>query len=49
MGLFIDPGTDDELPQRRGWRPRPTNRSVEYDTVNDDYARFLLQDVLPAV
>jgi enterochelin esterase family protein len=49
IGVFIDPGTKDALPEKRGWNPRPTNRAVEYDTVSDDYARFLLDDVLPQV
>ena len=49
IGIFIDPGTKDTLPEKRGWNPRPTNRAVEYDSVSDDYARFLLDDVLPAV
>jgi len=49
IGVYIDPGTKDELPENRGWNPRPTNRAVEYDTVSDDYARFLLEDVLPRV
>ena len=49
VGVFIDPGTTGELPEKRGWNPRPTNRAIEYDTVSDDYARFLLEDVLPIV
>ena len=49
IGVFVDPGTRGELPEKRGWNPRPTNRSVEYDTVSDDYARFLQEDLLPAL
>ena len=49
VGVFIDPGTHGDLPERRGWSPAPTNRAVEYDSVTDDYARFLLEDVLPRV
>lgn len=47
IGVFVDPGTKGELSEKRGWNPRPTNRSIEYDTVSDDYARFLLEDLLP--
>ncbi len=48
IGVFIDPGhKKDELPEKPGWRPRPENRSVEYDTLSDDYVRFVLEEVLP--
>ncbi len=47
IGVFVDPGTKRELGEKRGWNPRPTNRAIEYDTVSDDYARFLLEDLLP--
>ncbi len=50
IGIFIDPGhLKEQLPEKPGWRPRPENRSVEYDTLSDRYARFLLEEVLPAV
>lgn len=50
VGIFIDPGhTTDELPEKPGWQPRPANRSVEYDKLSDDYARFLLEEILPEV
>lgn len=47
IGVFVDPGTKGDLSEKRGWNPRPTNRAIEYDTVSDDYARFLLDDLLP--
>ncbi|QDU97062.1 alpha/beta hydrolase [Lignipirellula cremea] len=49
IGLFIDPGyLQEELPAgRRGWQPRPENRSFEYDTLSDQYARFLLEEIVP--
>lgn len=47
IGVFVDPGTKGELSEKRGWNPRPTNRAIEYDTVSEDYARFLLEDLLP--
>lgn len=40
VGVFINPGT---FPNRR------SNRSFEYDTLSDQYARFLLEEILPAV
>ncbi len=45
VGIFLDPG---RLPdQKPGERPR--NRSFEYDTLSDQYARFLLEEILPHV
>lgn len=51
IGVFIDPGhVGDKLPgDQPGWRPRPSNRSVEYDTLSDQYAKFLIDEVLPLV
>lgn len=49
IGVFVDPGhRKDELPEKPGWRPSPENRSVEYDTLSDDYVTFLLDEILPA-
>lgn len=48
VGIFIEPGhKGNELP-RENWGKR-NNRSVEYDTPDDTYARFLLDDILPLV
>lgn len=49
IGIFIDPGHTDELPEEPGWNPTPENRSFEYDTPSDKYATFLLEEILPAV
>lgn len=50
IGIFIDPGHKNaELPEKRGWRPTPNNRSFEYDTLSDQYARFLIDEILPEV
>jgi enterochelin esterase-like enzyme len=49
IAVMIDPGHKGELPEQRGWRPRPANRSFEYDTVSGDYAEFLLTEILPQV
>ena len=46
--VFVDPGhKKDKLPAKPGWRPQPENRSVEYDTLSDDYSKFLLEEILP--
>jgi enterochelin esterase-like enzyme len=49
IGVFIDPGHKGDLPKERGWQPTPKNRSFEYDTLSGDYARFLLDELLPVV
>jgi enterochelin esterase-like enzyme len=47
VGIFINPGhKGDEFPENR-WRAN--NRSFEYDTLSDQYARFLLEEILPEV
>ncbi|MDP6468554.1 MAG: alpha/beta hydrolase-fold protein, partial [Pirellulaceae bacterium] len=46
IGIFINPGvipaSDNQAEPRR-------NRSFEYDSLSDLYARFLLEEILPAV
>lgn len=50
VAVFIDPGHKKEtLPEKAGWQPQPENRSFEYDTLSGDYAKFLLDEVLPTV
>lgn len=46
IGIFINPGV--VPPEKQGAQPR-RNRSFEYDTLSDQYARFLLEEILPAV
>ncbi|MGL4400774.1 MAG: alpha/beta hydrolase [Luteolibacter sp.] len=55
VGIFIRPG---DQPRKPGEPPRlrsdgrpapPANRSVEYDTLSNTYATFLLQEILPEV
>lgn len=46
IGIFINPGI--VPPSRPGAQPRK-NRSFEYDTLSDQYAQFLLEEILPAV
>jgi enterochelin esterase family protein len=40
VGIFIQPGT---------FEGNRSNRSFEYDTLSDQYARFLLEEILPEV
>lgn len=55
IGIFIRPGTKplkpgEVAPKRPDGRPAPaSNRSVEYDSLGDAYARFLLEEILPEV
>jgi enterochelin esterase-like enzyme len=51
--IFVNPGdvplAPGEPPRKRadGRRAPARNRSVEYDTVSDTYARFLLEEIFP--
>lgn len=45
IGVFINPGV---IPAKDGGEPK-RNRSFEYDTLSDQYARFLLEEILPEV
>ncbi len=55
IGIFIRPGEkllkDGEVPRKRpdGKPATVSNRSFEYDTLSDAYARFLLEEILPEV
>lgn len=46
IGIFINPGVVPAA--KEGQEPRK-NRSYEYDTLSDLYARFLLEEILPEV
>jgi enterochelin esterase-like enzyme len=43
VGVFINPGQHADRPRGR----TASNRSFEYDTLSDAYARFLLEEMLP--
>ncbi len=46
IGIFLNPGN---IPAaKEGGQPR-SNRSYEYDTLSDQYARFLIEEILPDV
>jgi enterochelin esterase family protein len=47
IGVFINPGHVGEQPPQTPWGA--SNRSFEYDTLSDQYARFLLEEILPEV
>jgi enterochelin esterase family protein len=46
VGVFINPGY---FPPVAEGKDPVSNRSFEYDTLSDQYARFLLEEILPAV
>ncbi|MBV9468123.1 MAG: hypothetical protein JO316_18750 [Abitibacteriaceae bacterium] len=49
IGIFITPGQrGEEYPDRIG-NDNPDNRSVEYDSLGDTYARFITEEMLPEV
>jgi enterochelin esterase family protein len=48
IGVFVNPGqAGDKLSPTKGWGAKPANRSVEYDTLSGDYAKFLIDELLP--
>jgi enterochelin esterase-like enzyme len=47
IGVFVNPGHAGDAPPENPWRA--SNRSVEYDTLSDQYARFLVEELLPEV
>lgn len=46
IGIFVDPGT---YPSKEPGQKGVSNRSFEYDTLSDQYARFLETEILPEV
>jgi len=48
IGIFITPGARGEEYVEAGGG-NPNNRSVEYDSLGDAYARFLIEEMLPEV
>ncbi len=46
IGIFINPGV---IPPAKEGQAPLKNRSFEYDTLSDQYARFLLEEILPEV
>ena len=49
IGIFVTPGQrGDEYPDSLGFT-NPNNRSVEYDSLGDRYARLIVDEILPEV
>ncbi len=46
IGLFINPG---EVPAAEPGQKARSNRSFEYDSLGDQYSRFLLEELLPEI
>ena len=46
IGVFINPGV---IPAAENGKEAQKNRSFEYDSLGDAYARFLLEEILPEV
>ena len=46
IGLFINPG---EVPAAEAGQKARSNRSFEYDSLGDQYSRFLLEELLPEI
>ena len=47
VAVFINPGHEPAKPRQNAWSA--SNRSLEYDGLGDNYARFLLEEILPEV
>ncbi len=47
IGLFVNPGhKSTELPEGPY---KASNRSIEYDSLNDEYVRFLIEELIPKI
>jgi hypothetical protein len=46
LGIFLNPGV---IPATRDGAPERIQRSFEYDRTDDRYARFLIEEIIPAV
>jgi enterochelin esterase family protein len=51
LAVFINPGRTSEQPEPnpREWGDRTTNRPTEYNTLDDKYARVIVDELLPAL
>ena len=51
IGVFINPGRrpDQPEPTPRDWGDRNTNRPTEYNSLDDRYARVIIDELLPAL
>jgi enterochelin esterase-like enzyme len=51
LGVFINPGRTPEQPEPtpQEWGDRTTNRPAEYNSLDDKYARVVVDELLPAL
>ena len=51
LGVFINPGRrpDQPEPTPQNWGDRDTNRPTEYNSLDDRYARVIVDELLPAL
>jgi enterochelin esterase-like enzyme len=51
IGVFINPGRAPEQPEPnlKEWGDRTTNRPTEYNTLDDKYARVIVDELMPAL
>jgi enterochelin esterase-like enzyme len=51
IGVFINPGRTPEQPEPtpQDWGDRTTNRPAEYNSLDDKYARVIVDELLPAL
>jgi enterochelin esterase-like enzyme len=51
IGVFINPGRRPEQPEPNAseWGDRTTNRPTEYNTLDDKYARVIVDELLPVL
>src|SRR5437667_1682392 len=51
IGVFINPGRrpDQPEPTQSSWGDRDTNRPTEYNTLDDKYARVIVDELLPVL
>jgi enterochelin esterase family protein len=47
IGIFVNPGHRGEMMPENRWRAN--NRSVEYDTLSDQYGRMIIEEIVPEV
>jgi enterochelin esterase-like enzyme len=51
LSVFINPGRTPEQPEPspRNWGDRDTNRPTEYNSIDDRYARVIVDELMPAL
>ncbi len=51
IGVFINPGRTPEQPEpnAKEWGDKTTNRPTEYNTLDDKYARVIVDELMPAL